>query len=48
MVVSKFPAEDCVEHADPDRVILVDTEDTRWRNRVEFPVGREEVATIRG
>jgi uncharacterized protein len=28
---------------DPDQVVLEYTEDTRWRNRTEFPVGREEV-----
>ncbi len=36
-------AEDAWNTRDPDRVVLVYTEDTRWRNRVEFPVGREEV-----
>ena len=36
-------AEDAWNSRDPDRVVLVYTEDTRWRNRVEFPVGREEV-----
>ena len=36
-------AEDAWNTRDPDRVVLVDTEDTRWRNRSEFPVGREEV-----
>jgi len=36
-------AEDAWNSRDPDRVVLVYTEDTRWRNRAEFPVGREEV-----
>ena len=36
-------AEDAWNTRDPDRVVLVYTEDTRWRNRAEFPVGREAV-----
>jgi len=36
-------AEDAWNTRDPDRVVLVYTEDTHWRNRVEFPVGREQV-----
>ena len=36
-------AEDAWNSRDPDRVVGVYTEDTRWRNRAEFPVGREEV-----
>ena len=36
-------AEDAWNSRDPDRVVLVYTEDTRWRNRAEFPRGREEV-----
>jgi len=36
-------AEDAWNSRDPERVVLVYTEDTRWRNRAEFPVGREEV-----
>lgn len=36
-------AEDAWNSRDPDRVALVYTEDTRWRNRAEFPVGREQV-----
>lgn len=36
-------AEDAWNSRDPDRVALVYTEDTRWRNRAEFPVGREAV-----
>ncbi len=36
-------AEDAWNTRDPDRVVLVYTEGTRWRNRAEFPVGREQV-----
>jgi nuclear transport factor 2 (NTF2) superfamily protein len=36
-------AEDAWNTRDPDRVVLVYTQDARWRNRAEFPVGREEV-----
>lgn len=36
-------AEDAWNSRDPDRVVLVYTEDTHWRNRSEFPRGREEV-----
>jgi nuclear transport factor 2 (NTF2) superfamily protein len=36
-------AEDAWNSRDPDRVVGVYTPDTRWRNRAEFPVGREEV-----
>lgn len=36
-------AEDAWNTRDPSRVVLVYTEDTRWRNRAEFPVGREQV-----
>jgi len=36
-------AEDAWNSRDPDRVVQVYTEDTRWRNRAEFPVGRTEV-----
>lgn len=36
-------AEDAWNSRDPERVSLVYTEDTRWRNRAEFPVGRDEV-----
>jgi uncharacterized protein len=37
-------AEDAWNSRDPERVVTVYTEDTRWRNRTEFPVGREQVA----
>lgn len=36
-------AEDAWNSRDPNRVVQVYTPDTRWRNRVEFPVGREQV-----
>ena len=36
-------AEDAWNTRDPERVSQVYTEDTLWRNRAEFPVGREQV-----
>ena len=39
-------AEDAWNSRDPARVVLVYTPDTRWRNRVEFPVGREQVQKL--
>ena len=36
-------AEDAWNTRDPDRVVGVYTADTVWRNRAEFPRGREEV-----
>lgn len=36
-------AEDAWNSRDPDRVVLVYTEDTFWRNRAEFPQGRKQV-----
>jgi hypothetical protein len=36
-------AEDGWNSRDPQRVSLVYTVDSRWRNRAEFPVGREEI-----
>ncbi len=36
-------AEDAWNTRDPDRVVQVYTPDTRWRNRTEFPVGRDQV-----
>lgn len=35
-------AEDAWNSRDPDRVVLAYTEDTQWRNRSEFPVGRAQ------
>ncbi|WP_298833788.1 nuclear transport factor 2 family protein [uncultured Piscinibacter sp.] len=36
-------AEDAWNTRDPEVCARVYAEDTRWRNRAEFPVGREEV-----
>ncbi len=36
-------AEDAWNSRDPDRVAAVYTDDTRWRNRAEFPAGRDAV-----
>ena len=36
-------AEDAWNTRDPDRVVQVYTPDTRWRNRAEYPVGRDAV-----
>lgn len=36
-------AEDAWNTRDPEVCARVYTEDTRWRNRAEFPVGRDEV-----
>jgi uncharacterized protein len=36
-------AEDAWNSRDPVRVSQVYTPDTRWRNRAEFPVGRQQV-----
>ena len=42
-------AEDAWNSRDPDRVALGYTEDSRWRNRDVFPVGREQIrAFLRG
>ncbi len=39
-------AEDGWNSRDPRRVALAYSEDTRWRNRVEFLVGREAVQAL--
>lgn len=39
-------AEDAWNSRDPDRVVQVYTEDTLWRNRAEFPVGRAQVHAL--
>jgi nuclear transport factor 2 (NTF2) superfamily protein len=39
-------AEDAWNSRDPDKIVLVYTEDTKWRNRNEFPVGRDEVHAL--
>jgi nuclear transport factor 2 (NTF2) superfamily protein len=36
-------AEDGWNSRDPERVALAYTADSRWRNRHEFPVGREQI-----
>ena len=36
-------AEDAWNTRDPDRVVQVYTEDTVWRSRAEYPVGRAQV-----
>jgi nuclear transport factor 2 (NTF2) superfamily protein len=36
-------AEDAWNSRDPDRVVQVYTEDSRWRNRAEFPVGHNQI-----
>ena len=36
-------AEDAWNSRDPARVVLAYTLDSRWRNRAEFPVGREAI-----
>jgi len=36
-------AEDGWNSRDPQRVSMVYTEDSRWRNRAEFPVGRAQI-----
>lgn len=39
-------AEDVWNSRDPQRIALVYTEDTRWRNRAEFAQGREQVRQL--
>ncbi len=39
-------AEDAWNSRDAERVALAYTEDSQWRNRAEFPVGREEIAAF--
>lgn len=36
-------AENAWNTRNPDAIVKVYTEDTAWRNRAEFPLGREEV-----
>jgi nuclear transport factor 2 (NTF2) superfamily protein len=36
-------AEDAWNSRDPEKVALAYTTDSRWRNRAEFPTGREEI-----
>lgn len=39
-------AEDAWNTRDPERVALAYTEDSRWRNRAEFPAGRAEILSF--
>lgn len=39
-------AEDAWNTRDPQRVSLAYTEDSRWRNRAEFPVGRPQIVAF--
>ena len=39
-------AEDAWNTRDPERVSLAYTEDSRWRNRAEFPQGRAEIVAF--
>ena len=39
-------AEDGWNTRDPARVVLAYSPDTRWRNRVEFPVGRAQAQAL--
>ncbi len=39
-------AEDSWNTRDPEKVSLAYTEDSRWRNRAEFPVGRAEIVAF--
>ena len=36
-------AEDAWNNRDPERVALAYTVDSQWRNRAEFPVGRDQI-----
>ena len=36
-------AEDAWNTRNPAQVVLAYTHDSRWRNRAEFPIGREEI-----
>lgn len=39
-------AEDGWNRRDPEAVALAYTPDSRWRNRAEFPVGRDEIVAF--
>jgi uncharacterized protein len=39
-------AEDGWNSRDPQRVSLVYTPDSKWRNRSEFPIGRQEIVAF--
>ena len=36
-------AKDAWNTRDPARVVLAYTPDSRWRNRVDFPTGRDKI-----
>ncbi len=36
-------AEDGWNSGDPQKVALVYTEESKWRNRSEFPIGRKQI-----
>jgi len=42
-IVKVRMAEDAWNTRDPKRVALAYTTDSRWRNRAEFPTGREQI-----
>jgi len=39
-------AEDAWNTRDPEKVSLAYTEESRWRNRAEFPIGRAEIVAF--
>ena len=39
-------AEDGWNNRDPEKVALAYTTDSQWRNRAEFPVGREQIVAF--
>ncbi|CAJ0866561.1 nuclear transport factor 2 family protein [Ralstonia flatus] len=39
-------AEDAWNTREPARIVLAYSADTRWRNRTEFPVGREQAQAL--
>lgn len=39
-------AEDGWNNRDPEKVALAYTADSRWRNRAEFPAGREQIVAF--
>jgi nuclear transport factor 2 (NTF2) superfamily protein len=39
-------AEDAWNSRDPEKVALAYTPDSRWRNRAEFPTGRQEIVAF--
>ena len=39
-------AEDAWNSRDPERVSLAYTPDSRWRNRAEFPIGRDQIVAF--